>query len=453
MVKKNQILDLEITGMTHDGMGVGRHEGFAVFVQRAIEGEIVRAEIIKVQKNYAIARIAELVKSSPQRSEPFCPVYKRCGGCSLQHMTYEKTLEFKRQVVKDNLERIGGLEDIYVNETIGMDNPRNYRNKAQYPVGMGREGTVAGFFARRSHQIVETPVCDIQHPLSDKVKDIVLDYIKTFNVSVYDETTEKGLIRHIVTKIGFNTGEVMVIIVATKPDLPKKDELLNRLRKDIPGLSSVVLNVNAKPGNVILGTRNITLFGKDTIEDRLGGLTFEISPLSFYQVNPVQTEILYNRAIEFAEIDKTHTVYDLYCGIGTIALFAASKARMVIGVEEVPEAVEAARKNAVRNGINNAEFHCGKAEDVVPELYSQGAKADVVIVDPPRKGCDEVLLRTLVDMAPNRIVYVSCNPSTLARDLKYLSGEDFKVQEVQPVDMFPWTEHVECVTLMSRVEE
>lgn len=450
MVKKNQILELEITGMTHDGMGVGRREGFAVFVQRAIEGEIVRAEIIKVQKNYAVARIVELIKSSPHRREPFCPVYKRCGGCSLQHMSYERTLEFKRQVVKDNLERIGGLSDIYISKTIGMDGPRNYRNKAQYPVGQGKEGPIAGFYARRSHQIVETPVCDIQHPLSDKTKDIVLDYIKTFNVPVYDENTEKGLIRHIVTKIGFNTSEVMVVIVATKPDLPKKDELLNMLKKDILGLSSVILNVNDKPGNVILGDRNITLFGKDTIEDRLDGLTFEISPLSFYQVNPVQTEILYNKAIEFAGIDKTHTVYDLYCGIGTISLFAASKARMVIGVEEVPEAFEAAKKNAAKNQISNVEFHCGKAEDVVPELYKQGIKADVVIVDPPRKGCDEVLLKTLVDMAPSRIVYVSCNPSTLARDLKYLCSEGFKVHEVQPVDMFPWTEHVECCVLMSR---
>ena len=448
MIKKKQIIELEITGMTHEGLGVGRYEGFAIFVQGAIDGEVVRAEIIKVLKSYAVARIAEFIKTSPHRIQPFCPVYKRCGGCSLQHMSYEKTLEFKRQVVKDNLERIGGLTDISVNNAIGMETPRNYRNKAQYPVGEGKTGIIAGFYARRSHEIIDAPVCDIQHPLSDKAKDIVLGYIKAFNIPVYDEMTGEGLIRHIVTKTGFNTGEVMVIIVATKPELPKKNKLLYRLERDIPGLKSVILNINDKPGNVILGNHNITLFGKDTIEDKLGGLTFEISPLSFYQVNPVQTEVLYNKAIEFAGIDKTHTVYDLYCGIGTITLFAAGKARRVIGVEEVPEAVEAARKNAMKNNITNVDFYCGKAETVVPELYKKGEKADVVFVDPPRKGCDEILLKTLVDMAPSRIVYVSCNPSTLARDLKYLCSKGFKVHEVQPVDMFPWTEHVECVTLM-----
>ncbi len=449
MVKKNQILEVEITSMTHEGMGVGRYEGFAIFVQGAIEGERVRVEIIKLLKSYAIARVVELIQASPFRAEPYCPAYKRCGGCSLQHMSYGKTLEFKRQVVKDNLERIGGLQNITVNNTIGMDNPKNYRNKAQYPVGVDKEGVVAGFYARRSHQIIDTPVCDIQHPLSDKAKDIVLGYIKALNIPVYDEETGKGLIRHVVTKIGYKSGEVMVIIVATQPELPKKNKLLYRLERDIPGLQSVILNVNDKPGNVILGNRNITLFGKDTIEDQLSGLTFEISPLSFYQVNSLQTEVLYSKAIEFAMIDETHTVYDLYCGIGTIALLAASKASMVIGVESEPEAVEAAKKNALKNGIANIDFYCGKAEAVVPGLYEKGEKADVVFVDPPRKGCDEVLLKTLVDMSPDRIVYISCNPSTLARDLKYLTENGFAVKEVQPVDMFPWTEHVECVIMMT----
>ncbi len=449
MVKRNQILEVEITSMTHEGMGVGRYEGFAIFVQGAIEGERVRVEIIKLLKSYAIARVIELIQASPFRAEPYCPAYKRCGGCSLQHMSYEKTLEFKRQVVKDNLERIGGQQNITVNNTIGMDNPKNYRNKAQYPVGVDKEGVVAGFYARRSHQIIDTPVCDIQHPLSDKAKDIVLGYIKALNIPVYDEETGKGLIRHVVTKIGYKSGEVMVIIVATQPELPKKNKLLYRLERDIPGLQSVILNVNDKPGNVILGNRNITLFGKDTIEDQLSGLTFEISPLSFYQVNSLQTEVLYSKAIEFAMIDETHTVYDLYCGIGTVALLAASKASMVIGVESESEAVEAAKKNALKNGIANIDFYCGKAEAVVPSLYEKGEKADVVFVDPPRKGCDEVLLKTLVDMSPDRIVYISCNPSTLARDLKYLTENGFAVKEVQPVDMFPWTEHVECVIMMT----
>ena len=450
MVQKNEVFDLEITGMTHEGMGVGKKDGFAVFVQGAIDGEIVIVKIIKVLKGYAIARIEEFIKKSPERQEPFCPVYKRCGGCSIQHMTYEKTLAFKRQVVLDNLTRIGGLDNVQVNETIGMERPFSYRNKAQYPVGMGKTGPVSGFFAPRSHEIIDSEVCEIQHPVSDVAKKTVLDYIKKYNVSVYDEITHKGLIRHVVTKVGFTTGEVMVIVVATRKELPHRDKLIEALKSNIPELKSVVLNINEKPGNVILGEKNITLYGKDTIEDVLGGLVFEISPLSFYQVNPIQTEILYNKAIEYATLSGNEIIFDLYCGIGTIGLFAASKAKKVIGVEVVEEAAKAAKKNALRNNISNAEFYAGKAEEIVPELYKKGERADVVFVDPPRKGCDEELLKTLVDMSPERIVYVSCNPSTLARDLKYLTSQGFKVHEVQPVDMFPWSYHVECVVLMSR---
>ena len=455
MVKKNQIFELEVKSMTHDGLGVGRYEGFAIFVQGAIEGELVRAQIIKVLKSYAIARIVELIKSSPHRTQPFCPVYKRCGGCSLQHMSYEKTLKFKRQVVIDNLTRIGGFSDVKVNETIGMKNPLNYRNKAQYPIGMGKDSAVAGFFARRSHEIIDTPVCGIQHPLSDKAKEIVLGYIKDLNIPVYDESTGAGLIRHVVTKTAFGTGEIMVIIVATSPEIPKINKLTNKLKDGIPGLASIILNINPKRGNVVLGEQNITLYGKDAIEDALGGLTFEISPLSFYQVNPLQTEVLYKKAIEYAALGENETVYDLYCGIGTITLFAARKARLAIGIEVVPEAVEAAKRNALTNNITNTEFYTGKVEEVFPKLFMEGKEADVVFIDPPRKGCDETLLKALVDMSPNRIVYVSCNPSTLARDLKYLcnAAAGYNVEEVQPVDMFPWSEHVECVVLMSRAKE
>jgi len=455
MLKKNSIVKLDITGMTHEGLGVGRVDGFAVFVQGAIDGEVVLAKIIKVLKSYAVARVMEFLKTSPQRTEPFCPVYKRCGGCSLQHMSYEKTLEFKRQVVIDNLTRIGRLKDVNVNETIGMGIPLNYRNKAQYPVGPGKDGPVAGFFARRSHEIIYAPVCGIQHPLSDKAKDIVLDFIKAEDIPVYDEITGAGLIRHVVVKTAFGTGEVMVILVATRPEIPKINKLPERLKRDIPGLASIILNVNPKWGNVILGDQNITLCGKGFIEDKLGGLTFEISPLSFYQVNPVQTEVLYNKAVEYAKLNGNETVYDLYCGIGTITLFAARKAGRAIGIEVVSEAVESAKRNALKNNITNTEFYAGKAEEVFPKLFAEGKTADVVFIDPPRKGCDETLLKTLVEMSPSRIVYISCNPSTLARDLKYLCSTDagYEVKEAQPVDMFPWTEHVECVTLMSRGEK
>ena len=455
MLKKDNIIELDITGMTHEGLGVGKIDGFAVFVHGAIDGERVRAKIIKVLKSYAVARVIEFIKSSPHRIEPFCPVYKRCGGCSLQHMSYEKTLEFKRQVVTDNLTRIGGLSDVKVNEALGMESPLNYRNKAQYPIGMGKEGPVAGFFARRSHEIIDAPVCGIQHPLSDKAKDIVIGFAKALNIPVYDESTGAGLIRHVVTKTAFGTGEIMVIIVATKPEIPKINKLIYRLKRDIPGLASIILNTNPKRGNVVLGDKNITLYGKDTIEDILGGLIFEISPLSFYQVNSVQTEVLYKKAIEYAGLSGNETVYDLYCGIGTITLFAASKARLVIGVEVVPEAIEAANRNALKNNITNTEFYTGDVEEVFPKLFAEGKKADVVFIDPPRKGCEETLLKTLVDMSPDRIVYVSCNPSTLARDLKYLCGKDagYEVKEVQPVDMFPWTGHVETVVLMSRKDK
>ena len=455
MLKKDNIIELDITGMTHEGLGVGKIDGFAVFVHGAIDGERVRAKIIKVLKSYAVARVIEFIKSSPHRIEPFCPVYKRCGGCSLQHMSYEKTLEFKRQVVTDNLTRIGGLSDVKVNEALGMESPLNYRNKAQYPIGMGKEGPVAGFFARRSHEIIDAPVCGIQHPLSDKAKDIVIGFAKALNIPVYDESTGAGLIRHVVTKTAFGTGEIMVIIVAIKPEIPKINKLIYRLKRDIPGLASIILNINPKRGNVVLGDKNITLYGKDTIEDILGGLIFEISPLSFYQVNSVQTEVLYKKAIEYAGLSGNETVYDLYCGIGTITLFAASKARLVIGVEVVPEAIEAANRNALKNNITNTEFYTGDVEEVFPKLFAEGKKADVVFIDPPRKGCEETLLKTLVDMSPDRIVYVSCNPSTLARDLKYLCGKDagYEVKEVQPVDMFPWTGHVETVVLMSRKDK
>ncbi len=453
MIAKNQVFELEITGQTHDGLGVGRKDGMAVFVQGAIAGEKVKAKNIKVLKNYAVARIEGIIETSPDRAEPFCPVYKRCGGCSLQHMNYERTLQFKRQVVIDNLERIGGLPGIQVNPAIGMETPKRYRNKAQYPVGMGNNGPVAGFFAPRSHEIIETEECRIQHPVSDLAKDTVLGFMRAYNIPAYNETIHTGLIRHVVSKVGFSTGEVMVVVVSTRPDIPKKDRLVSLLKERIPGLKSIILNINDKPGNVIMGHENITLYGRDTIEDRLGDLVFEISPLSFYQVNPVQTLALYEKAVEYAGPTGEETVFDLYCGIGTIALFAARKAKRVIGVESVPEAVEAAKRNAERNGIDNAEFFCGNAEDVVPELYEKGIRADVVVVDPPRKGCDETLLRTLVDMAPDRIVYVSCNPSTLARDLKLLYSSGYEVREVQPVDMFPWTSHVECVVLMSKVKD
>ncbi|HEY8349785.1 MAG TPA: 23S rRNA (uracil(1939)-C(5))-methyltransferase RlmD [Clostridia bacterium] len=452
-MKKNDTYEIEITGMTHEGLGVGKVDDMAVFVQGAIDGEKVIAKIIKLAKNYAVARVEEWIAESPGRQEPFCPVYKRCGGCSLQHMTYDKQLEFKHRVVTDNLERIGGFRGIRVNQVIGMVDPMNYRNKAQYPVGMGDGGPIAGFYARRSHTIIDSDSCGIQHPGSEKVRNTVMEAVRKLKIPVYNEETGEGILRHIVTRVSYATGDIMVILVVTKENVPGLDRLIRKLTCEVPEVKSIVLNINKRRDNVILGDTVRTVYGSDTLIDRLGHLTFHISPLSFYQVNPVQTVVLYEKAVEFAGLTGSETVFDLYCGIGTISLFLAEKAGKVIGVEVVPEAVEAANKNAKANNISNAEFHCGAAEEIVPRLYEKEIRADVVVVDPPRKGCDTALLETMVKMQPERIVYVSCNPSTLARDLKYLAANCYDIREVQPVDLFPWTEHVECVTLMSRVEK
>lgn len=450
-MKKNDLIDIEITGMTHEGLGVGKSDGMVVFVQGAIDGEIVKAKVIKTTKTYAVARIEGWLQKSPFRQEPFCAVYKRCGGCSMQHMTYSKQLEFKHRVVTDNLERIGGFKDIQVKPVIGMEDPRYYRNKAQYPVGMGEKGAIAGFYARRTHEIIATENCGIQDTASEALRNTVLEKMQEFGFSPYDEKTGKGLLRHIVTRVAFSTGDIMVILVVTTENIPGLDRMIQHILSKNPMVKSIILNINTRRDNVILGDRVITVHGSNTLIDTLGPFQFHISPLSFYQVNPIQTVVLYEKAVEFAGLTGTETVYDLYCGIGTISLFLSRQAKQVIGVEVVDEAVRAARRNADLNGIENTEFYTGLAEEVVPILYSQGKKADVVVVDPPRKGCDKKLLETMVQMQPKRIVYVSCNPSTLARDLKYLGENGYSIKAVQPVDMFPWSEHVECVVLITRL--
>lgn len=447
---KNDQFELEITGLTHDGMGVGRKDGVAVFVAGALDGEKIIAHVIKTAGNYAVAKVVETLEASPNRIEPFCSVYKRCGGCSLQHMTYEKTLDFKKQTVVDNLARIGGLDDIVVNDTIGMKTPMRYRNKAQYPVGVGDYGVVAGFFARRSHEIVDASHCGIQHKSSELARAAVLKYIQRSGATVYNEETRSGLIRHIVSRVGIRTNEVAVTVVATMSRIPDAKLLVDILRKQVPGLVGVVLNVNTSDSSVVMGDENYVLFGSPYITDRLGQLFFEIPTTAFYQVNPEQTEKLYAKALAYAALTGTETVFDLYCGIGTIAIAASRKAGRVIGVEVVPDAIESAEENARRNKAENVTFHEGTVEDVVPKLLAEGIYADVVIVDPPRKGCDAALLATILQMAPKRIVYVSCNPGTLARDLKTLTEGGYEAIEATPVDMFPWTEHVETVVLLQK---
>ena len=457
-LEKNKTYMIDITGMTHEGQGVGRIDGLAVFVDGLLEGEQAEIKIIKLNKSYAVGKLVNVLKSSADRVTPFCGAYKRCGGCSLQHMDYKAQLAFKTKLVRDNLERIGGLSGVPVHDTIGMTTPMNYRNKAQFPVAAVNGSVVTGFYAARSHDVIESEECGIQDVLSDNIRKLVGRFIAEQGIPAYDEKTGKGLIRHIMIRVGFNTGEVMVVLVINGNSLPYADELVRILTPDsgrdgdssnfyagVSGIKSIYLNINTKNTNVILGDKNILLYGSETITDTIGKYKFKISPHSFFQVNPVQTEKLYNKALEYAGLSGNETVFDLYCGIGTISLFLSEKAAKVIGVEVVEAAINDARENAKINEVTNTEFFIGEAEKVVPELYSRGIRADVVVLDPPRKGCDESLLQLLADMQPNRIVYVSCNPSTLARDLKFLAGHGFNVLEAQPVDMFPWSGHVESV--------
>ena len=454
-VEKNNDYFLEITDISDEGQGVGHIDGFAVFVDGALAGERVRIKIIKVLKNYAVGKLLEIQDSSPARIKPFCPVYKRCGGCSLQHMDYGAQLEFKTRMVRETLKRIGkigGVETL-VHDTIGMEHPFEYRNKAQYPVGMADGKPAIGFYARRSHDIIDVGNCGIHGHSGNAIREVCRRFIAENNISVYDETGHKGLVRHLIIRSGFRTGEIMVVIVINGKELPRKRALVDSLLAQVPEIKSIVLNINTAKTNVILGEKNIVIYGKATITDYIGDLKFHVSPLSFFQVNPVQAEVLYNNAVEFAALSGSETVFDLYCGTGTIALFMARKAKRVYGIEVVGEAVADARMNAEVNGVGNVEFVAGEVEKVVPELCgSGGVRADVVVVDPPRKGCEASVLDTIVRMGPERIVYVSCNPATLARDLSYLEERGYETAEVQPVDMFPWTYHVECVVLMQNVK-
>ena len=451
-VKKNQDYIVDISGLTSEGSGVAKIEGFTVFVEGALSEETVEIKIVKVLKNYAYGKLLRILKPSAGRVEPSCGAVKRCGGCQLQHMSYEAQLQYKTRQVKDAIERIGGLKDVTVHDTIGMENPWRYRNKAQFPVGFDGD-VMIGFYASRSHEIIDIPQCSIQDLVNDKVIQTVREFIKKYDISVYDENTGKGLIKHVMTRKGFKTGEVMVCIVINGNALPCDKALVEMLKSRVDNLKSVVLNINKRKTNVILGDRNIVIFGEEAIYDYIGEFKFKISPLSFFQVNPVQTEVLYGKALEYADLKGDETVFDAYCGIGTISLFLSRKAKKVYGVEIVPQAIDNAKENARLNGIRNVEFIVGESEKVIPDMYKQGAKADVIVVDPPRKGCDERLLDVIAEMGPERVVYVSCNPATLARDLKYLSGRGYEVEEVQPVDMFPMTVHVECVVLMCASSE
>ncbi|USG68329.1 23S rRNA (uracil(1939)-C(5))-methyltransferase RlmD [Brevibacillus ruminantium] len=455
-VRLGQIIEVEITGLSHEGAGVGRVEGYTLFVPKALPQEKVRARVEHVKKNFGFAELLEVVEKSPSRALPPCPIYDRCGGCSLQHLAYEEQLIHKQQIVKDNLRRIGGFkvegeEAVIVHPTLGMSDPWRYRNKAQVPIGEQDGGLVGGFYAEKSHEIIDMNECLIQHPANDEAVNAVKEIASQLNITPYDEKNHTGLLRHVVVKVGARTGEVMVVLVTTEAFIPQRDKLVEEIRTRLSGVKSIVHNINPARTNVIFGEKTVTLWGSDVIYDYIGPIKFAISARSFYQVNPAQTEVLYNKTLEYAGATGTETVIDAYCGIGTISLFLAQKSRHVYGVEIVPEAIADANRNAKLNGIENVTFETGPAEVVIPAWKEQGIRPDVIVVDPPRKGCDEALLTTILQMKPQRVVYVSCNPSTLARDLKVLA-ELYEVREVQPVDMFPHTGHVECVIGMQRID-
>ena len=448
--RKNDIVTLKIEDCGIDGEGIGKADGFTVFVKDAVIGDTVRAKIMKAKKNYGYGRLEEIITPSPDRVEPKCQFARQCGGCQLQALSYEKQLEFKTSKVRGHLERIGGFTDIPMEKILGMDQPFHYRNKAQFPVGKSKDGRIiTGFYAGRTHSIIENRDCALGVTRNKEVLDRVIAYMEKFHIQPYDENTGKGLVRHVLIRYGFFTDEMMVCLIINGEKLPGEEALVKSLCQ-IPETVSVMVNVNKKRNNVILGEKVRLLWGQPYITDKIGEISYQISPLSFFQVNPYQTGRLYGKALEYAQLSGNETVWDLYCGIGTISLFLAQKAKMVRGVEIIPAAIENAKENARLNGFANTEFFVGKAEEVLPEQFARtGERADVIVVDPPRKGCDETLLSTIIKMQPDRVVYVSCDSATLARDLKYLCERGYELKKVCPVDMFPNTVSVETVVLLS----
>ena len=459
-MKKNDIFDLEITDMGVDGEGIGHYDGMTFFVKDALIGDVIRARATKLKKNYGYARVEEVLTPSTFRVEPECPHHRRCGGCQIQALSYEKQLEFKQEKVRGNLIRIGGFSaeeiDAKMLPVVGMEKPFRYRNKAQFPVGMDKEGNlVAGFYAARTHSIIPVDDCLLGVEENAPILACVKDWMIANGVTAYDETTGKGLLRHVLIRFGFTTKEIMVCLIINGRTLPAQADLISRLSV-VEGMTSISININTKNTNVILGDVTECIWGQAYITDYLGNVAYRISPQSFYQVNPVQTEKLYSTALDYAGLTGEEYVWDLYCGIGTISLFLAQKAKKVYGVEIVPQAIEDAKNNAKLNGIENAEFFVGKAEEVLPEFYENLKEGDamltpdVIVVDPPRKGCDNACLDTMLKMQPNRIVYVSCDSATLARDLRILCDGGYELEKVRAVDQFPHTGHIETVVKLNR---
>lgn len=449
MVEKNKEYIFDIISQGYEGEGIAKIDNkYPIFIEGALRGEKVKVRIVKVNKNFAYGKLMEVLEASEERVNPPCAIYKRCGGCKLQHASYKAQLDFKWDRVKDCVSKIGKLDPSIVKYPLGMENPWRYRNKVQLPIGLINGEVKIGFFAPRSHDIIDMESCLIQDEIGDKVVKLTREWIEKFNIRPYNvdgEYDEKGIVRHIMIRRGFTTNEVMVVLVTNGEKLPHKEEFVDLMVKNIPGIKSVIQNINSKKTNVILGLESTTLWGEDTISDYIGDFRFNISPLSFFQVNPTQTEVLYGKALEYANLTGNEEVFDAYCGTGTITLFLSQKAKKVYGVEIIPQAIDNAWINAKENKVENVEFFVGESEVVIPDLINKGVKADVVVVDPPRKGCDKKLLDAITNINAKKIVYVSCDPSTLGRDLQVLEENGYKTLEVQPVDMFPNTSHVENV--------
>ena len=474
--EKNQILDVEITDMSENGEGIGKVDGYTLFVKDALIGDVVKAGLTKVKKNYAFARVSEIITPSPDRINPPCACARQCGGCQIMAMSYDAQLRYKENKVKNDLVRLGGFDRDFIDEIaepiIGMDNPLRYRNKAQYPIGLSKDGRViAGFYAGRTHSIIANTNCYLGVEENKEILETVIDFMEHEKIAPYEENTGKGIVRHVLIRKGFTTGEIMVCIVINADSLKNSDKLVSML-KDMAGMTSICININKNNTNVILGNTCRTLWGEDTITDYIGDVKFKISPLSFFQVNPVQTKKLYDKALEYADYSEGNetgsvagkNVWDLYCGIGTISLFLAKSAAHVTGVEIVPQAIADAKENAIINGIKNASFYTGAAEELAPQIISGNienesnknavyGRPEIIVVDPPRKGCDEKLLNTILKVLPSKVVYVSCDPATLSRDLKILCESGmYELKKVCPVDQFPNSVHVETVVLMTRTK-
>lgn len=462
-MNKNDIVTVEITDIGVSGEGIGHVDGYTLFIKDAVIGDVVEAKVMKAKKNYGYARLMKVITPSEYRVEPKCAFARRCGGCQIQEMSYNRQLVFKDQKIRGNLERIGGFTkdqiDTVMQPVVGMEHPFGYRNKAQFPFGTDKEGNpITGFYAGRTHDIIANTDCALGVEQNKEILEIILQYMRENKIKSYDEKTGKGLIRHALIRYGFKTKEIMVCLVINGKKLPKAERLIEKLIQ-IEGMTSITISPNTRRDNVIMGDSYEILWGQGYITDYIGNVKYQISPLSFYQVNPVQTEKLYGLALEYADLKGDETVWDLYCGIGTISLFLAQKAKQVYGVEIVPQAIDDAKENAKINAIDNAEFFVGKAEEVLPEYYAEyerehngeTAHADVIVVDPPRKGCDETLLETIVKMQPEKVVYVSCDSATLARDLKYLCANGYEIKMCRGVDQFPQTVHVETVCLLSKL--